>query len=190
VFDYRQDDIKLTLKNTQGNMLGGRFDFALAQWPFTKDLAVDINLTDIDLEKLLALDQKQGIVVTGRVSGQLPVYYDGDNFLIQDGHLYNTSNGLIQIFNNPAVDVLKSSSTELKLAFDALENLQYHHLSSEVAMSDDGYMLLDTAIKGRNPDLDNDVNLNLNLSYDLLGLLESLNITEHFENKVIKGLQN
>jgi hypothetical protein len=51
-------------------------------------------------------------------------------------------------------------------------------------------MLLDTAIKGRNPDLDNDVNLNLNLSYDLLGLLESLNITEHFENKVIKGLQN
>jgi hypothetical protein len=190
MFDYRQDDLKLTLKNTQGNMLGGRFDFALAQWPFTKDLAVDINLTDIDLEKLLALDQKQGIVVTGRVSGQLPVYYDGDNFLIQDGHLYNTSKGLIQIFNNPAVDELKSSSTELKLAFDALENLQYHHLSSEVSMSDDGYMLLDTAIKGRNPDLDNDVNLNLNLSYDLLGLLESLNITEHFENKVIKGLQN
>ena len=82
-----------------------------------------------------------------------------------------------------------SVTTELKLAFDALENLHYHHLSSEVSMIDDGYMLLVTEIKGRNPDLDNEVNLNLNLSYDLLGLLESLNITEHFESKVLESLQ-
>ena len=149
---------------------------------------MNVKLTEIDLEKLLELDKKQGIVVTGKVSGLLPIYYDGQHLLVKEGSLYNVSDGLIQVFNNPAVEELKASSTELKLAFSALENLHYHHLTSEVSMADDGYMLLVTEIKGRNPDLDNEVNLNLNLSYDLLGLLESFNITEHFESKVIKGL--
>ena len=93
------------------------------------------------------------------------------------------------MLNNPAVNELKASNSQLKLAFDALQNLHYHQLSSDVSMADDGYMLLETVIKGRNPDLDNDVNLNLNLSYDLLGLLESLSITEQFEQRIIKGLQ-
>ncbi|TWX70800.1 hypothetical protein ESZ36_03865 [Colwellia demingiae] len=187
--DFSSDNLKLLAYDIRGSLLGGRFDIAKAQWPFSKELPVNVTLTKIDLEKLLELDKKQGIVVTGRVSGELPIHYDGDNFLIKEGNLKNVGDGIIQVYNNPAVEELKASSTELKLAFNALENLHYHHLSSEVSMADDGYMLLDTAIKGRNPDLDNDVNLNLNLSYDLLGLIESLNITEDFESKIIKGLQ-
>jgi len=190
LISLEENELNIQVNNTSGHLLGGRFDILQAQWPFIKERPFEVKLTKIDLEKLLELDKKQGIVVTGRVSGLLPIYYDGERFLIKEGDLHNVGDGLIQVFNNPAVEELKTSSTELKLAFDALENLHYHHLSSEVSMADDGYMLLVTAIKGRNPDLDNDVNLNLNLSYDLLGLLESLNITEHFENKVIKGLQH
>ena len=187
---FEQNELAVKVNNTRGKLLGGRFDIPQAQWPFSKGSAVNVKLTKIDLEKLLELDKKQGIVVTGRVSGNLPVYYDGKHFLVKEGSLHNVGDGLIQVYNNPAVEELKATSTELKLAFDALENLHYHHLSSDVSMADDGYMLLVTAVKGKNPDLDNDVNLNLNLSYDLLGLLESLNITEHFESKVIKGLQH
>jgi hypothetical protein len=190
LISFEQNELNIEVKNTSGHLLGGRFDIPHAQWPFIKETPLELKLTKIDLEKLLELDKKQGIVVTGRVSGVLPIYSDGEHFLVKDGDLHNVGDGLIQVFNNPAVEELKISSTELKLAFDALENLHYHHLSSEVSMADDGYMLLITAIKGRNPDLDNDVNLNLNLSYDLLGLLESLNITEHLESKVIKGLQH
>jgi len=189
LIDFSQGDIKVKAKKIKGNLLDGRFEVDQAQWPFSKDSAINVKLTKIDLEKLLELDKKQGIVVTGKVSGKFPIFYNGDDFLINEGHLYNVGDGLIQIFNNPAVEELKSSSSELNLAFSALENLHYHHLTSAVSMADDGYMLLVTEIKGRNPDLDNEVNLNLNLSYDLLGLLESLNITEHFESKVIKGLQ-
>lgn len=190
VIDFSQDNITLWLHNTGGNLLGGRFDIEQAQWPFTKALPIDLKLTKIDLEKLLELDKKQGIVVTGNVSGNLPIFYDGEHLLIKEGRLQNVGDGLIQVYNNPAVEELKASGTQLKLAFDALENLHYHLLSSDVSMADDGYMLLATKIKGRNPDLDNDVNLNLNLSYDLIGLLESLNITERFENKVLKGLKH
>lgn len=173
----------------KADVLGGSFSIPKIQWPFEHGHSVDVQLESIDLEQVLALDKKQGIVVTGDISGQLPVTFDGEKYTIDNGELHNISNGLIQVIDNPAVAELKASNTQLQLAFDALQNLHYHQLSSAVSMADDGYMLLETVIKGRNPDIDNDVNLNLKLSYDLLGLLESLSITQRFEENIIKGLQ-
>ncbi len=190
VFDTSIANFTVTADDISGNILGGSFELNQVQWPLNQIKPIEVNLTKIDLEKLLALDKKQGIVVTGSVSGHLPVYFDGIRPLIKEGHLYNVGSGVIQVFNNPAVEELKSGNTQLKLAFDALQNLHYHHLSSEASMADDGYMLLLTTIKGQNPDLQNDVNFNLNLTYDLLGLLESLTITKQLENQVINDLQN
>ena len=184
-----QKDFKVSVTKLKGDILGGSFSIPKVQWPLEHGHSVNVQLTHIDLEQVLALDKKQGIVVTGNISGQLPISFDGEKYTMEKGKLHNVSNGLIQVLNNPAVNELKANNSQLKLAFDALQNLHYHQLSSDVSMADDGYMLLETVIKGRNPDLDNDVNLNLNLSYDLLGLLESLSITEQFEQRIIKGLQ-
>ena len=182
-------DFTISATKIKGDILGGSFAIAKIQWPLEHGHSVDVQLTSIDLEQVLALDKKQGIVVTGNISGQLPISYDGEKYTIAKGELHNVTNGLIQVMNNPAVAELKANNSQLKLAFDALQNLHYHQLSSDISMADDGYMLLKTVIKGRNPDIDNDVNLNLNLSYDLLGLLESMSITEQFEERIIKGLQ-
>jgi hypothetical protein len=179
----------LSANKLKADVLGGSFFVPTINWPFEHGHSVNVQLKSIDLEQVLALDEKQGIVVTGKISGQLPVTFDGDKYMIKEGELHNSSNGLIQVIDNPAVAALKANNSQLKLAFDALQNLHYHQLSSAVSMADDGYMQLDTVIKGRNPDLDNDVNLNLNLSYDLLGLLESLSITQRFEESILKGLQ-
>lgn len=184
-----QKDFKVSVTKLKGDILGGSFSIPKVQWPLEHGHSVNVQLTHIDLEQVLALDKKQGIVVTGNISGQLPISFDGEKYTMEKGKLHNVSNGLIQVLNNPAVNELKANNSQLKLAFDALQNLHYHQLSSDVSMADDGYMLLETVIKGRNPDLDNDVNLNLSLSYDLLGLLESLSITEQFEQRIIKGLQ-
>tara|TARA_B110000467_G_C18226503_1_gene426138 strand:- start:182 stop:1045 length:864 start_codon:yes stop_codon:yes gene_type:complete len=180
---------KLSASKLKADALGGSFYIPKLQWPFEEGHSVNVQLNSIDLEQVLALDKKQGIVVTGNISGQIPVTFDGEKYIIEKGELYNISDGLIQVSDNPAVAELKANNSQLQLAFDALQNLHYHQLSSAVSMADDGYMLLETVIKGRNPDIDNDVNLNLNLSYDLLGLLESLAITEQFEQGIIKGLQ-
>lgn len=182
-------DFTISATKIKGDILGGSFAIAKIQWPLEHGHSVDVQLTSIDLEQVLALDKKQGIVVTGNISGQLPISYDGEKYTIAKGELHNVTNGLIQVMNNPAVAELKANNSQLKLAFDALQNLHYHQLSSDISMADNGYMLLKTVIKGRNPDIDNDVNLNLNLSYDLLGLLESMSITEQFEERMIKSLQ-
>ena len=186
---HYQKDFKVSVTQLKGNILGGSFSIPKIQWPLEHGHSVDVQLTSIDLEQVLALDKKQGIVVTGKISGQLPINYDGKKYTMAKGELHNVGNGLIQVINNPAVQELKASNSQLQLAFDALQNLHYHQLSSDVSMADDGYMLLETVIKGRNPDINNDVNLNLNLSYDLLGLLESLSITEQFEKRIVNGLQ-
>lgn len=183
------DSFKLSANKLNANVLGGSFSIPKIVWPFEHDHSVNVQLNSIDLEQVLALDKKQGIVVTGNISGELPITFDGEKYIIENGELYNISDGLIQVMDNPAVAELKASNTQLQLAFEALQNVHYHQLSSAVSMADDGYMLLETVIKGRNPDIDNDVNLNLNLSYDLLGLLESMSITQRFEESIIKGLQ-
>lgn len=169
--------------------LGGSVNIAQAHWPFDISRSVNVQLTSIDLEELLELDPKQGIIVTGKISGNLPIMFNDQQFTIAGGKLHNVNNGIIKVANNPTVEELKASDIQLKLAFDAMQNIHYHQLSSDVSMANDGYMLFDTVIKGRNPDLDNDVNLNLNLSYDLLGLLKSINISEHLEQSLIDGLQ-
>lgn len=179
---------KLSASKLKADVLGGSFSIPKIQWPFEHGHSVNVQLNSVDLEQVLALDKKQGIVVTGNISGQIPITFDGEKYIIEDGELHNISNGLIQVIDNPAVAELKANNSQLQLAFDALQNLHYYQLSSAVSMGDDGYMLLETVIKGRNPDIDNDVNLNLNLSYDLLGLLESLSITQRFEKSIIKGL--
>jgi len=184
-----EKDFTISATKIKGDILGGSFAIPNIQWPVEHGHSVDVQLTRIDLEQVLALDKKQGIVVTGNISGQLPISYDGKKYTMGKGELHNVTNGLIQVMNNPAVAELKVNNSQLTLAFDALQNLHYHQLSSDISMADDGYMLLKTVIKGRNPDIDNDVNLNLNLSYDLLGLLESMSITEQFEERIIKGLQ-
>lgn len=184
-----KNDFKFSATKLKGDILGGSFSIPKVKWPSEHGHSVDVQLTSIDLEQVLALDKKQGIVVTGKVSGQLPLIYDGEKYTMTEGKLYNVSNGLIQVINNPAVEELKANNKQLQIAFGALQNLQYHQLSSDVSIADDGYMLLETVIKGRNPDIGNEVNLNLNLSYDLLGLLESMSITNQFEQQIIKGLQ-
>lgn len=187
--DLENEQLNINLNKVNAELLGGSVFIANAQVPFLDSRSVDVKLTRVDLEELLALDPKQGIIVTGKISGNLPVSTNGKKFTISDGELHNVTNGIIKVANNPAVEQLKKNDPQLKLAFDAMQNIHYHQLSSKVSMANDGYMIFDTIIRGRNPDIDNDVNLNLNLSYDLLGLLESLNITKELEQQLIDRLQ-
>lgn len=186
---FKNKASSFTATQLNAKTLGGSVNIAQVQWPFTASRSVNVQLISIDLEKLLELDPKQGIIVTGKISGSLPVVLNDKQFTIAGGELHNVGDGIIKVANNPTVEELKANDLQLKLAFDAMQNIHYHQLSSDVSMANDGYMLFDTVIKGRNPDLDNDVNLNLNLSYDLFGLLKSLNISNNLEQTLIDSLQ-
>lgn len=183
-FERVQQRFSLSAENVSGKAFDGSFALDRLTWPLSADKATLLGLDKINLAQLVALEKQDGIVVTGKLSGQLPMYFQQDTVTISDGKLYNVGDGVIQIKDNPAVARLKQAQSSLKLAFDALENLHYHTLTSDVTMSDDGQMLMETVIKGHNPDLDNEVNFNLNLDYDLLGLLKSMMIADTLEQQL------
>lgn len=186
--NFESNKLNINLLNVEAKAFGGRFEIPQLNWPINAKKAVTLKLEQVDLNKIVELEKQQGIIVTGKVSGNLPLYI-GETIRIENGKLFNVSNGVIQIKDNTGVESLKQTSTELALAFDALENLHYHKLNADVSMYYDGRMLLDTVIKGRNPDLDNEVNLNLNINYDLLGLIKSLRIADNMESEIIQKLQ-
>lgn len=186
--NFESNKLSINLLNVKADAFGGSFKIPELKWPLDATNPVTLKLEQIDLSKIIELEKQQGIIVTGKVSGNLPLFID-ENIRIENGKLFNVTEGVIQIKDNPGVESLKQTSTELALAFDALENLHYHQLNADVFMYDDGRMLLDTVIKGRNPDLDNEVNLNLNINYDLLGLIKSLRIADNMESEIIQKLQ-
>jgi len=186
--NFINDNLKVDLTDFNANAFGGSFNIPVINWPIDSEKTVEINLEQIDLSKIIELEKQQGIQVTGKVSGKIPVFI-GDNITIENGKLYNIGEGIIRIKDNPGVESLKQSSTELALAFEALDNLHYHQLNADVSMYDNGRMLLDTVIKGRNPDLDNEVNLNLNINYDLIGLIKSLRIADDVQSEINQKLQ-
>ncbi|MFC3030958.1 YdbH domain-containing protein [Pseudoalteromonas fenneropenaei] len=189
-----QSALKFDLQQLTAEAFGGRVKVPALSWPIVEAQTMRLELDQIDLEPLLALDKSKGIVVTGKISGKLPVTValaknGKPQFSIQQGRLFNVSEGIIRVKDNPAVANLKQQQSNLKLAFEALENLNYHSLTAGVSMANNGDMVLATAIQGHNPDIDNDVNFNLNLSYDLPGLLQSLMIANDLEHSLTNKLK-
>ncbi|WP_462171397.1 intermembrane phospholipid transport protein YdbH family protein [Pseudoalteromonas xiamenensis] len=188
-----QESFTVQLQNLSVEMMGGKLSVPALLLPFGDVQSVVVSVDRLNLKELVSAQQSQGIVIEGTISGQLPVEISqntkGDiSILIAKGWLKNDGNGVIKVKDNPAVSRMKSQQSNLRIAFEALENLQYHLLSAKVNMDETGEMILDTKIQGYNPDIDNDVNFNLNLNYDLPGLLQSLLIAEQLEKKLTDRL--
>lgn len=84
-----QQQFSVTLENITGKAFDGIFTMPQFKWPAKADEAATLQLNQIDLEKIVALEKQQGIVVTGKISGELPLYFADKKVTISDGRLYN-----------------------------------------------------------------------------------------------------
>ena len=184
------DQAYFSAENIKGGLFAGQFDIPYLTWPITTKTLIDVKFKGFDLVQIAALEKRDGIKVTGKISGDIPLSYDGKHFSIEDGSVFNITDGVIQVKNNEMVKSVKDSDQQLMLAFQALENLHYQQLSSKVSMDADKEMKLfiETSIKGKNPDLRGEINFNPNIEYDLSGLIESLRIKEDYEQRIKQRL--
>ncbi|MFP3458586.1 YdbH domain-containing protein, partial [Psychrobacter sp. SIMBA_152] len=68
------------------DVLGGRF--ALDSYKVTEKAQQSlVTFENIDASKLITLDDKSGITLTGRVNGRLPVYFDQQGISVKSGEL-------------------------------------------------------------------------------------------------------
>ena len=160
-FDTSLLDGKLSIPDANYNSAGDRQQ-------------VDVVLADLRLASLVALADYPGLEADGLISGYLPFIIEGDTISIERGLVGALKPGG-SIRYTPAGST-PSNNQSLLLVNDALSNYQYQTMNTEVFYDEGGELLLSVQLQGRNPDMNNgqEINLNVNITDNIPSLLKSL----------------
>ena len=161
-------------------LLGGRAFLPEPQaWNFASQRnSLALQVEDLALADIVALQQNRQISAEGRLSGRLPVSLNGPRLTIDRGYVKAAPGGVIRYRPDEASAALAGSSRELGMAIRLLGNFHYDVLSSEVALDEGGNLLLGLSLAGRNPEYEagRAVNFNINLEQNIDPLLQSLRL--------------
>lgn len=143
----------------------------------------------IDLSDLLSLNEFEAIEVSGNIAAVLPVTIENDAVTISNGTLTGEpAGGVIRYLPDGALD--EADASTLGLVRRALSNFEFNTLSSDVNLTDAGDLNLQLRLTGRNPDLDGErpVVLNLGVENNIPQMLKSLRAARAVEEILEKRL--
>ena len=167
------------LTQMEGEIFNGQFSLGHL-WLDRREQQFNINIQNIDLAELVALQQQPGIKITGRVNGDMPFIMSKQGVRIEDGWVSSLSGGKLTIVDNPSFDSVKVQQPQLVL----LENLDFTKLESKVKFTPDGWVFFDFALRGNNPVKKQSVNFNYSHQENIFALLESVRFVKSVENKI------
>ncbi|MBZ2193109.1 YdbH domain-containing protein [Pseudoalteromonas arctica] len=171
------------INDVKGSVFGG--EFSLDRYTVGKPNQVaNVKFGNIDASKLVTLDDKSGIVLTGRLAGSLPVHFDSGKIEIIDGSLFSQGTGNLKITNNAAFDSVMQQQQELQPVLGLLTNLDIQKLNSSVALKNDGWLKLGVNLQGYNKAEQQQVNFNYNHEENVFTLLRALRLSDEITQKV------
>ena len=139
---------------------------------------------------ILSLKEFEAVSVTGSVGATLPVTIENDKIRIAGGKLFGDAPGGVIRYNFTTAPDPKSASS-MDLVTRALSNFVYETLTSDVDYNDAGDLVLKTQIKGRNPDMEGNrpVILNLSVENNVPQMIRSLQAARAVEDVLEKRMQ-
>ena len=156
----------------------------LANLPVT----TTFSLRNLDLAKILSVEQQKGLQGTGTLNGTLPVTITSGGIIVKDGVIEaQPPGGLIRYAATPdSSKILSESDRQLQLVAQALNNFQYSLLRVGVKYSETGTLDLHARLEGRNPDLKNTppIHFNLTVQEHIPTLLKSLRLVEDIHGTI------
>lgn len=171
------------INDVKGSVFGG--EFSLDTYTVGKPNQVaNVKFENIDASKLVTLDDKSGIVLTGRLAGSLPVHFNNGKIEIIDGSLFSQGTGNLKITNNAAFDAVMQQQQELQPVLGLLTNLDIQKLNSSVALKNDGWLKLGVNLQGYNKAEQQQVNFNYNHEENVFTLLRALRLSDEITQKV------
>ena len=166
-----------------GNVFGGVFE--LDKYTLLKQQqTANVTFKDIDASKLITLDDKSGITLTGRLKGWLPLHFSDSGVEVTNGNLLNQGEGKLIISNNTAFDSVMQQQQELQPVLSLLKNLDIQKLNSTVALNSDGWLNLGVNLQGFNEPQQQQVNFNYNHEENVFTLLRALRLSDEITQKV------
>lgn len=172
------------IDQAKANIVGGAFEIK-DYWLDKRQQVANLTITGLDLAKVVALQNQQGIEVTGEMSGNMPIHLFSELPIVDNGLLDSVGPGKLKISNNPAFDSIKAEQKELSL----LENVEFKKLSSKVTLTPDGWLDLNFSINGKNPNKKQEVIFNYGHKQNIFTLLKSLRITNSVQDSIEKRLK-
>lgn len=180
------------LKDVSAHTLGGRvssprihFDPARAPTRFT------LNVDGVQLDRLLQLEQQQGLEGSGVLDGSIPITLNGKTVTIHEGRVaVRPPGGVIRFAPlDETRRMLVRAKPEMELVLRALENFRYDVLRAAVNYQEDGTLLLETRLEGKNPDMKEvpPVHFNLNVEENIPALLQSVQVVKDIEQRLEKA---
>lgn len=173
-------------------LLGGRIYFpALSFDPLAPDLLFLVSLRDVDLGAILELYAEKGLYGEGKIDGQLPIQLNADGLLIEGGNVGTVAPGVIRYQPDDGLETLAQSNMGLRLAFDALSDLQYQLLDLDVHYQPNGDLTLKSRLQGNNPTWQQGrpIDLTLTIEDNIPDLLRALKITGRITEAIDQHFQ-
>jgi len=146
-------------------------------------------LNNLDAAAILALHQVEGLTVSGRINGSIPVGLDKSGVRVANGSLHSGGAGGV-IHYLPSNEALKNSPYS-EYVLKALEDYRYHSLVASLTYEPDGTMLAGMQLQGRSPGLETSrpVHINLQVEQNLLSLLRSLQYSQGLTSELNRRVQ-
>lgn len=183
------DTRTVTVKPLSARMLGGDvrvegFETALQ----SPDIATSVTLEQLDIAEILKLEQQEGLSGSGQLSGHFPLRYNAQGVSVNNGRLTAPDGGVIRFQPDAAVAAYAATNPGLSMALSALENFQYDTLEIKLNYQPDGTALLNTRLKGRNPEWNkgHPVDFTINVEENIPDLMRTLQFADQLTEKLEK----
>ena len=171
------------LQNLYAELFDGQL--TLGKFRYVEDRIEDttVQLNHINLGKLLAYIDTDGLEGTGSLDIALPVGSDQTGIYVRDGTFKSSGPGRLAY--------TKEGLAGSNIGLQALENFQYQDLSGTINYKPTGEYHIAVHLEGKNPALygGHPISFNLNINGSLPELFEALFITGSFEEKILKGFK-
>ena len=190
-WDLREKLPLIEMREFRCELLGGaatsqgvRAD--LARPPY----ALTVLVRQLDLSKILSLEQQKGLQGNGLLDGSIPITVTARGLTVKDGFLEaRPPGGVIRYEASPETTrMVTQANTNMQVVLQALHNLQYNVLQVGAQYMEDGTLHLRVRLEGKNPDQHKSppIHFNLTVQENIPALLKSLRLVEDIEQSVQK----
>ena len=150
--------------------------------------ATTFSLRNLDLAKILSVEQQRGLQGTGTLNGTLPVTITSRGMMVDGGVIEaQPPGGVIRHLSSiESSKTLSDSDEHLQLVAQALNNFHYKILRVGVKYGETGMLNLSARLEGRNPDLAQTppIHFNLTVQEHIPTLLKSLRLIEDIHGMI------
>ena len=194
-YTLNPNELSVDVENLRMTAFGG----VIRANPFNYQLGRDRNslvlrAESIETTELLTIKESEAIELSGSIAAELPVIIEGNSVTIVNGRLTGEApGGVIRYLPGIATDDTDDTgATGIDLVTRALSNFEYETLTAEVDYSKDGNLKLQMQLTGRNPDMEGDrpIVLNLGVENNIPQMLKSLQaaraVEEILERRIAK----